>query len=255
MKQVPNHPMLALRPGTRPTQGRNRRWQGPRSAGVTLLEIIFVLTILLILAVIGFPSFQKAIRQTKVRSCADLTALTLRKARLEAIKRSQPVGVFFDTTDESLVGFLDFNNSGGPDDCDAQLTLGFPAPEDRVHFGEVVGFPTGVPPIPAVGSPCVDPLLPAHQHLRNVDVTSGPADGWVLFTASGSASIAGAVRCADEPTDPGGPQNVVEVRVDNPTVGRIILQKWFWVSGQDWTAAGNWYAEHNWPGGTAWEWY
>ncbi len=64
--------------------------------GLTLIELIVVMTLLVLLAFIATPSFVKATKTAKVRSAVQRLVVTLRYARAKALSLGRPVLVELD---------------------------------------------------------------------------------------------------------------------------------------------------------------
>lgn len=69
---------------------------GTNSNGFTLVELMVTVTLVIILATLGIPSFQTWIQNTKIRTAAESIQNGLQKARAEAVKRNTPVQFVLD---------------------------------------------------------------------------------------------------------------------------------------------------------------
>lgn len=179
-----------------------------RARGFTLIELLIVIALVMIVALIGYPALMNTLRRAQVTGAAKEVANAVRVARLEAIKRSRPVGALAQTNAARMIVFEDTDENGA-------LTAGeeinrfplrpniqFMAPgESPGGAGAVVGF------------------------------TEVADDGWVLFASDGSADEVGAFRIGD-PND-----NYFEVRVEPRASGRVTIRKWD-ATTSDWKVQG-----------------
>lgn len=62
-----------------------------RETGVTLIELLVGVAILIIAAAIGLPSFATWIQNTQIRTAAESATSGLQNARAEAVRRNTPV--------------------------------------------------------------------------------------------------------------------------------------------------------------------
>ena len=85
-----------------------------RSRGFTLIELMVGLTLLGVLLMLAMPSFTQMINNQKLRSTADTVLSGLQTARLEALKRNQPVEFLLtaDTIDPANYGSFSTNAVG-----------------------------------------------------------------------------------------------------------------------------------------------
>lgn len=79
--------------------------------GFTLLELIIAVAVFGILAAIAIPLLNSTTKNADLRSAAQEMYGQFQRAKMEAIKRNQPVAIVFDTTgvDQYQV-FVDLNN-------------------------------------------------------------------------------------------------------------------------------------------------
>jgi len=82
------------------------------SKGFTLIEVIIVVAIIGIIAAISIPSMSGWLSNYRLKAAAREIYGQFQRAKMEAIKRNQPVAIVFDTTgtDQYQV-FVDLNNN------------------------------------------------------------------------------------------------------------------------------------------------
>ncbi|HJV27137.1 MAG TPA: GspH/FimT family pseudopilin [Aromatoleum sp.] len=67
------------------------RWSRTRAAGFTLIEALVTISILAIITAIAAPSFEGAFANFRIRTSAEAIMSGLQLARIEALRRNQPV--------------------------------------------------------------------------------------------------------------------------------------------------------------------
>lgn len=177
----------------RPTSGRP-------TAGFTLIEVLVVLVILAAMLLIGLPALHKLLLRSKLEGFARESANLMRLARFEAIKRSRFGVVTIDPADGRLVAFADVNRDGMFDILAGDDVLGR------------LSLPPGVVFRDHAGNAGIDSV----DGFANPDL---PADR-PIFREDGSAVEPGALRVAD------ARGNVLEVRVDPASTGRVEVRKY-----------------------------
>ncbi len=174
-----------------------------RTAGFTLIEMLVTLVVLGILALIGVPAFLSMLNRLKLTGNAREIATLMQVARLEAIKLNAPAEVNYDAATRSFFAFVDL-------DFDGLYTDG----TDR-QIGGQLRLSSGI-------------ALQGPQDATPEDVNS--IDGWddgadpnpgPIFNPNGSADRVGAFRIRDRR------DNTIEIRIETPATGRVVLQKWF----------------------------
>jgi prepilin-type N-terminal cleavage/methylation domain-containing protein len=197
--------------------------RGP--GGFTLIEMLVVLCIVIILMLFAVPALQTYVRQGKLRGIASETAILMRLARLEAIKRSCQSVVRIVEGDSARV-------EGFPD-CDGDCVLD----ADKPSLGRLP-LPYGV-----------HFLAPPNRTGKDSigDLTSVAACGAAkvaVFQPDGSIETPGGFRFGD---DLG---NFLEVWVAPKATARIEVHKCRLCTNAD--LREDWYAVGD--GGEAWTW-
>lgn len=91
-----------------------------RFLGLTMIELIVVLAIMIILALVAYPSFVSLVQYYRITGESDLLYSNLRTARAEAIKRNANVYFSFSTGDSWCYGA----NAGSACDCTTSGSCG-----------------------------------------------------------------------------------------------------------------------------------
>jgi prepilin-type N-terminal cleavage/methylation domain-containing protein len=78
--------------------------------GFTLLELMSIVVIIGILAAIGIPTFDSAIKKVRFKADSNVLLSGLRKARSQAISKRMQCGVSFDTLNNVFSIFEDQNS-------------------------------------------------------------------------------------------------------------------------------------------------
>lgn len=174
-----------------------------------------VLAILGILVAIVMPSFTVVLRRGKVEGVATETGMLMQRARYEAIRRGAPIAVEVQYSDASVSLIVDVDRDGVPEYRTASVFL----------------------------PPGIEMRGPGETEPAGPEAVVGFAEdangGRVIFDATGAADAPGAFRLGD------GFGNLLEVRVDPPATGHLLVRKW--------DAADGVWREENEDGG--WTWY
>ena len=160
--------------------------------GFTLLELMIALAIAAIMMMIGLPSYQLLVDNTKTKGTAESMLSGLRLARAEAIKRNAPMRF-------QLVSSLSASCA-----YDTTSSLWVVSQTDQANFGEVAGNCDQAPALPLdpCDASCKDKPYIAYKSLGTsrddpslivaadaAVVTFGPL-GQVLLNFEGGASLA-----------------------------------------------------------------
>lgn len=177
-------------------------------AGFTLIELVVVLAVIGLLALWGVPAFLNTLNRTRLVNSAKEISTLMQVARLEAIKRG---GLNGDPRNRVAAVRYDGN---GTFQLVVDETAGAIPTWDPLPKGGSYHLPTGVTlKSPTGGGGAIDnwnTLSPS------TDRYPGP-----IFLSDGSALYAGAFRLGDRRG------NYLEVRVEFPATGRVVIQKWF----------------------------
>ncbi len=122
----------------------------PRESGLTLLELLFTVAILVTILAIGLPATADAVDAHRTASAARYLAGRVHLARMEAVKRTTSVGLKFEEAGEdyAFTTYVD-GNGNGIRTRDIQLgtdTMLMPRERLADNFGSVrFGLMPGVP--------------------------------------------------------------------------------------------------------------
>lgn len=170
-----------------------------RDGGFTILEAIVVVAIVGILVLIVAPAFLNMINRIKLTGTAREIASLMQAARMEAIKLGAPAYVAYDATENRFFAFVDLDRDGAESDGDRVLAA-------RVYVPTKIEF-RGPGDVAVAGTNSIDGW-------DDVPAQDGP-----IFRSDGSADRVGAYRLRDSN------DNYLEVRVETPATGRIVLRK------------------------------
>lgn len=173
-----------------------RQLDKPRQSGFTLLEVLVVVAVVGILLMITAPAFLNMINRYKLTGTAREVAALMQAARLESIKMSSTAQVTFDETANAFVATLATGR---------QLSGTVPMPVKVEFRGPGDAAPNGTNAIDGWDD--------------------DPAQDGPIFSPDGSVDRVGAFRFKDSN------DNYLEVRVETPATGRIVLRKYD--SGED----------------------
>src|SRR6266481_9456908 len=93
-----------------------------RSRGLTMIELIMVLAVILITSAISMPSFTRAYQRYQVDDAATRMANVIKFTRYEAIRRNTPVSYVIGVTPAgTTIAWTDSIGNGAPDAVERQL--------------------------------------------------------------------------------------------------------------------------------------
>lgn len=177
-----------------------RRPYSHRAAGFTLLETLIVVAVVGILILISAPAFLGMLNRYKLTGTTRQVSALMQAARMEAIKMNAPAQVNYDATENKFFAFVDL-------DRDNALA----APPDRILVASAVVPLKVYFQGPGDGAPNGANAIDGWD---DAPVRSGP-----IFNPDGSADRVGAYRFKYIG------ENYLEVRVETPATGRIVLRK------------------------------
>jgi type II secretory pathway pseudopilin PulG len=212
---------------------------------MTLVELVIVLAIIVLAALIGLPALQKMIVRANLESAAEQMAGVLRQARLEAVRRSAPAVVTFDTATRQLSAFVDLNT--------ASVATGYRGSDLLFNPEAAVGLPDNARDFIVVQMQLSAKVRPGGPPADAAAVDgftdSGAGQRVVVFGADGAVRDVGAYRINDDTRDPAGlVRNFLAVRVSPATTARVQLLKWN-------EADAAWVTRDMKNGKATWEWY
>ncbi len=195
-------------------QRRKRR----HTSGFTLIETMIVMLLMAVIAAIGIPSLLNFVARAKVLGAATQATTMFRLARTMAVKRNVTVVVklvgttgFSEGSEGEVFGFTDVNDDGVWDEPAASASS-FDADGNKLQgsFRLPLGVIFAGPGVAADGNTTAFPGFPT---------ASGGKVGIIRFLPSGAVQQVGAVRIRDNR------DNILEVRIDQATTGRVSLRK------------------------------
>src|SRR5215475_4831929 len=157
--------------------------------GLSTLELVVSLGIILALSAIAIPSINKAVRIYQLNDAASQVSTILKLARFEAIRRNTPVNcVNLQTTPNGPANlWADSNGDSVGQSTEKQILLGVNA--TLVAAGSVPGAGSLAA---AVGVPSVTTLSPSSDSVRfDQRGAVSPAGVYVIFVGNTSASYGG----------------------------------------------------------------
>jgi prepilin-type N-terminal cleavage/methylation domain-containing protein len=203
--------------------------------GFSLIELLVVMALIGLLSLFAIPAILKAMRRARVENTARHAQLVLSAARLQAIKMSRTVAVYFDTDSSGSTGygrivpFLDANANG------------------TYEIGEEFGK------LQAMSLPTETAFWQPQQTARDAATAVTFPNDIVAFNGSGQAIVLASglvlTNCGDAvngcalyigdapemgyvPFVSGKQEtNAFRVGIDNPGTGKVSFRKYDWGSG------------------------
>lgn len=189
------------------------------SRGFTMIELLLILSLMLILALFGYPTLVRYIHKSKLISVARQTTSLMNLSRFEAVKRNRTVRVEADFVANRMLAYADLDDSGAYEEANDRLVNQFALPQDVRFWGPADSAPNGADAIS--------------------NFSSDASKGWAVYKTDGSIERTGAIRFGDNVG------NFLEVRVQDIAGARTRLLKWDTaVSPSAWVAEGT--AGKNW---------
>ena len=201
-----------------------------REAGLTLLEVLVTLTMIVVSGSVGMPAFLNYLQRAKLEGAVRETVMMLHATRLEAITRGAPTVIQLDEDTGELVAFADVDGVGSEDPPDGVFNPNSGDPFRHTDY-ELSRFR-----LPA-GLSFTDP--DGEVGFDSIDGFVNPAplpDGIVYYQIDGTVADDGALRVADTRG------NFLEARIAAVTTARVEIRKW---DGSEWREQGE---------GGAWRW-
>lgn len=104
--------------------GKQYRGKHRRSRGLTMIELIMVLFVIVLTAAISLPSFMQAYQRYQVDDAATRMANVIKFTRYEAIRTNAPVSYVIGVTPAgTAIAWTDSNGNGAPDAVERQLVF------------------------------------------------------------------------------------------------------------------------------------
>jgi prepilin-type N-terminal cleavage/methylation domain-containing protein len=104
--------------------GKQCRGKDRRSRGLTMIELIMVMFVIVITAAISIPSFMQAYQRYQVNDAATRMANVIKYTRYEAIRSNAPVSYVIGVTPAgTAIAWTDSNGNGAPDPVERQLVF------------------------------------------------------------------------------------------------------------------------------------
>lgn len=192
---------------------RSHRPLSGNARGFTMIELLLVLSLMLILALFGYPTLIRYIHKSRLVSIARQTTSLMSLSRFEAVKRNRPVRVEADFVGNRVIAFADLNSNGTFEEASDKLVNRFPLPQDVRFWGPADPAPNGADAIS--------------------NFSKDATKGWAVYQPDGSIARTGGIRFGDNVG------NFLEVRVQDLAGARTRLLKWdTTVSPSAWVAEG-----------------
>ncbi len=216
-------------------ENHSRTGRASANRGFSLVELLIVIASISILSLFAFPAILKAMRRARVESTARQAELQLSAARLQAVKMSRVVAVYFDTDSSGAVGygriipFLDANGNGTYDAGEEFQKL----PATNLPREAVFWQPTQTARDPATAVTFPNDVVAFNGSGQAIDLASGAVLSNCGDAANGCALYIGdAPEVSYLPLISGKPgTNGFRVGIDNPGTGKVSFRKYDWGTG------------------------
>jgi len=205
-------------------------------AGVSLVEMLLMVTMVAIILAIGVPALNQQMVRGRLVGACEQVATHLHNARLEAMKKGFPVVVEPDYETQRMVAFLDDQVQNLTQDPGEDTLFDLAVPGDMSQSGVYFMGPDLVMATPGAPAESIEGLTSAGGPYRVA-----------VFEPNGSIRDLGAFRFGDGKTPRA---NIFEVRIEPAATARIEIRKWIY------GGAGGGGADVFLPaGGGTWTWY
>lgn len=217
-----------------------------RQGGFTLIEVLVVLTILFIMAMVGFPRIQQLIIRNKLMGVTRDLSQSLQLARQTAVRTGLPVIAQPDYTTDSLVVFVNVDEDAG-----------FNYDHDPIQPARTTDYQVARVPLPKAQSADANIYFwgPGDTSWEGADAVDGltPAGSGpnvAVFEPDGSIRDVGAFRIAD------ARGNFFELRIAPEATAQVEVRKYYrdpppWGGSPDFFPQG----KHPGVGDSLWRWY
>jgi len=168
--------------------------------GLTLIEILVALTLILLIAGLGVPSLLSWSRALRLRMAASEVVAAMQAARLYAVRQQRNVALRFRTAEDGGVSYVLYRDGDGDGVRNDDLARGrdpqVGGPRSLSHFGRLVrfGFPPGVVPVdPGTGRPLErleDPIRFNRSDLASWSPLGTATPGSIYLTDGASGLVA-----------------------------------------------------------------
>lgn len=193
---------LEARSGCRPTELHSSSWRPRANRGYSLLEVLFALTLTIVVGAIAVPQVLASVDDTRASGAVRYLTTKLNHVRMEAVTRSQDVGLQFVAGggDYSYAVYTDGNADGiRTRDIQNGTDPRIVSPErlsDRFS-GVNFGLLPGLPPVDAGSAPPgSDPIKLGSSNILTFTALGTSSTGSLYIRSRGNAQYV--IRVAGE---------------------------------------------------------